>query len=407
MKRIRPDYYDKFTCIADKCPITCCQEWKIAVDADTNRKWKKIFPPEEVQPQKKNLSAYTTKKDGIRVIELDEEHKCPFLNENKLCKLVTRYGEKVLSETCTVFPREVHHFETHEEETLMPCCPAVVDLFATENTRQIGIKDAAVQSEKAELSEEHILFFIRDKIAEMFAEEQYSVRETLLAAFYILSELLRSRGEAGAENERSEQIHVNEEMYRSLIEEYFSVENVKQLRTAIAEIPTDTLASVTEQNELLQDLSVNYQKEGLYQKYLNPVITKAEKLSELFSDGEETEQIEKLTEAFETHFGKYEKLMRNFLLNEIWSDLLLPDSDLEGMVVQYQWIAMEYSVIRHCIFLHWLLDGQKEIAYDTVRDYIVIICRMMGYDEEDIYEYLENSFEELIWDWGYLALVVR
>ena len=40
------------------------------------------------------------------------------------------------------------------------------------------------------------------------------------------------------------------------------------------------------------------------------------------------------------------------------------------------------------------------------RDYIVIICRMMGYDEEDIYEYLENSFEELIWDWGYLALVV-
>ena len=99
MKRIRPDYYDKFTCIADKCPITCCQEWKIAVDADTNRKWKKIFPPEDVQPQKKNLSAYTTKKDGIRVIELDEEHKCPFLNENKLCKLVTCYGEKVLSET--------------------------------------------------------------------------------------------------------------------------------------------------------------------------------------------------------------------------------------------------------------------------------------------------------------------
>ena len=26
--------------------------------------------------------------------------------------------------------------------------------------------------------------------------------------------------------------------------------------------------------------------------------------------------------------------------------------------------------------------------------------------KEDIYEYLENSFEELVWDWGYLALVV-
>ena len=113
MKRIRPDYYDKFACIADQCSITCCQEWKIGVDADTNRKWKKIFPPEDVSPQKKNLSAYTTKKDGGRVIELTEEHKCPFLNENKLCKLVTAYGDNVLSETCAVFPREVHRFKTH------------------------------------------------------------------------------------------------------------------------------------------------------------------------------------------------------------------------------------------------------------------------------------------------------
>ena len=30
---------------------------------------------------------------------------------------------------------------------------------------------------------------------------------------------------------------------------------------------------------------------------------------------------------------------------------------------------------------------------------------MTGYEEADIYEYLENSFEELIWEWGYLALI--
>ena len=53
MKRIRPDYYDKFACIADQCSITCCQEWKIGVDADTNRKWKKIFPPEDVSTTEK------------------------------------------------------------------------------------------------------------------------------------------------------------------------------------------------------------------------------------------------------------------------------------------------------------------------------------------------------------------
>ncbi len=390
MKRIRPDYYDKFTCIADQCTITCCQEWKIGVDADTNRKWKKIFPPEDVSPQKKNLSAYTTKKDGGRVIELTEEHKCPFLNENKLCKLVTAYGDNVLSETCAVFPREVHRFKTHEEETLMPCCPAVIDLLREEEPQRIYAGETA-------------RFYIREKLTELFLDEDYRVEESLLCGFYIIRELF----------DKCEQ----DEKLSELAEDYFSEENQLQLRRAIAEKERDSFATIEERNELLQDLAVNYRKEGLYRNYLNPVIEKAEELSSLFENMEnpadvvgqdadlETEMADRM-HAFESEFQAYNPLMRKFLINEFNADLLMPDGDLESLLVQYQWIAMEYSVIKHSIFLRWLLDGQKEIAYETVRDYIVIICRMTGYDEEDIYEYLENSFEELVWDWGYLALVV-
>ena len=46
MKNYQPDYYNNIKCIADKCSITCCQEWKIAVDDATNRKWKKLSPPD-------------------------------------------------------------------------------------------------------------------------------------------------------------------------------------------------------------------------------------------------------------------------------------------------------------------------------------------------------------------------
>ena len=35
MQTLYPDYYAQFRCTADKCPITCCQEWKISVDDDT------------------------------------------------------------------------------------------------------------------------------------------------------------------------------------------------------------------------------------------------------------------------------------------------------------------------------------------------------------------------------------
>ena len=29
---MKPDYYEDFTCIADRCSFTCCREWKIGVD---------------------------------------------------------------------------------------------------------------------------------------------------------------------------------------------------------------------------------------------------------------------------------------------------------------------------------------------------------------------------------------
>lgn len=381
MKRIRPDYYEKFQCIAGLCSITCCQEWKIAVDADTNRKWKKLLPPQDVTPQKKNLSAYTTNKNGGRVIELTEDHKCPFLNKNKLCKLVTAYGDKVLSQTCTVFPREVHRFSEWEEETLMPCCPAVIDLLREEEESHIRMERWTAADEY-----EQICVMIRNKIADFFSEDDKSVEEILLCAFYILSELYR----------------VKEKISTEIVSEYFSDESEKQLVKAIRELASDPAATMEEQNELLQDLAVNYRKEGLYQNYLDPVIDAAEELSEHYEDLD----LPRLSDAFAVEFNRYEPLMKKFLKNEMLSDLFSPDGDIESMMVHFQWIAMEYAVIRHSIFLQWYQSGKGEIPYELVRDYIVVICRMTGYEEEDIYEYLENSFESLIWDFGYLALIV-
>ena len=381
MKRIRPDYYEKFQCIAGLCSITCCQEWKIAVDADTNRKWKKLLPPQDVEPLKKNLSAYTTNKNGGRVIELTEDHKCPFLNKNKLCKLVTAYGDKVLSETCTVFPREVHRFSEWEEETLMPCCPAVIDLLRKEEESHIRMERWTAADEF-----EQICVMIRNHIADLFSEEDKSVEEILLCAFYILSELHRIR----------------ETLTPEIVTEYFCDESREQLVQAIRELAADPAATMEEQNELLQDLAVNYRKEGLYQNYLDPVIDAAEELSEPYEDLD----LPRLSDAFAVEFDRYEPLMKKFLKNEMLSDLFPPDGDIESMMVHFQWIAMEYAVIRHSIFLQWYQSGKGEIPYELVRDYIVVICRMTGYEEEDIYEYLENSFESLIWDFGYLALIV-
>lgn len=373
MRRVRPDYYKKFQCIADKCTITCCQEWKIGVDNETNRKWKKLLPPDTVVDKKKNLSAYTVKKDGMRVIALDEKHRCPFLNEEKLCRLVCTYTDRVLSDTCTQFPREVHRFSTHEEETLMPCCPAVIDIW--KNAKEIVFP-------KVDREYKDLLFAIREHMMELLEDSTQRLEDQLKQGFYILLELNKQ-----------------DSLTMQLVNEYFSGESVAQLREAIAQIPMDELDSMDECNELLQDLAFNYQKEGLYKKYLDPILLQAEKLSETYAADTMCEDLQ----LFEKQFRQWHPLLRKFLLNEFYSDLLVLDGDLESMIVSMQWIGMEYAVIRHSVFLKWL-EG-KQFTYEELRDYMVVITRMTGYEQEDIVEYLQNSFESLVWDWGYFALV--
>ena len=63
------------------------------------------------------------------------------------------------------------------------------------------------------------------------------------------------------------------------------------------------------------------------------------------------------------------------------------------------------SHYRSYLDIGWKADGKSELRYTTVRDYIVIISRMTGYDQEDIEEYFENCFESVIWEWGYIALL--
>ena len=211
-----------------------------------------------------------------------------------------------------------------------------------------------------------------------------SPEHILLECFYILLELQQQT------------------LSSDLLADYFSESVIGQLSDAIEQMDFPLEDTLLECNELLQDLAVNYQKEGLYSSFLTPLLALADQISE----GTVNYDLAEEWDAFEQQFFQYQALIRNFLANEFFSDLLSPDGDLESMIVQMQWIGMEYGVVRHSIFLKWLLEGKGNLCYEVVRDSLVILTRMTGYEKDDIYEYLENSFDSLYWDWGYFAMIV-
>ncbi len=373
-KEIKTDYYDTFMCTADKCPFTCCQEWNIAVDDDTYKKWKHLNLSKQNNDY---LDQYIKQKDGSRVIALNEQKQCPFLNEQKLCNLVLNFGDEVLSETCASFPRQIHEFTDRKEYSLVSCCPEVVDLM--------NQQDKICFTNNMLDMDEDTLFQIRTMMISVMQDQRFSISKSVMMIYYILLDIYQKKS-----------------VVKKEIDEYKDEAVLKELSDAIDNMQFNRFDTFEENNELFLDMAENYRKQEIYTSYLEPVAVLAESLSHDYDEHNITIQLQK----FEKQFSSYENLFRNYIVLDIFTNSLIPESDLKSMVAMFQWIAMEYAIMRHTIFLNWLLDQQEELSYKTVRNYIVVISRMMGYDQEDILEYLEKSFEKLIWEWGYLALLI-
>lgn len=97
--KIRPDYYDNFKCIADRCRHNCCIGWEIDIDDDTLEKYKRQTGA-LLEKLQKNIAL----KPCAHFI-LGENERCPFLNGENLCELIIAGGEDMLCGICREHPR--------------------------------------------------------------------------------------------------------------------------------------------------------------------------------------------------------------------------------------------------------------------------------------------------------------
>ena len=95
-----PKYYKNFVCIADKCAHSCCIDWEIDVDRETYLKYKSL-EGEYAKEIVKNIE-----KDGdTYYFALGKNNRCPNLDINGLCKIITNLGEEYLCDICRLHPR--------------------------------------------------------------------------------------------------------------------------------------------------------------------------------------------------------------------------------------------------------------------------------------------------------------
>lgn len=391
---IEPEFYGDFHCIGGQCSFTCCKEWKIAVDHETKKRWRKLSVPETVlesgrvpehaclsTSDKAQLSQFVVKKDDGEIIELLPNMRCPFLEDSELCRLVLDYGEECLSETCHVFPRETHEFTDRTERTLVSCCPEIVDRLHA--LHELHFTNLPYQDRAFLLKGNDKLFQIRNIMMYWLKDASVSNEVNLKRCLFMLLDLLEKKTKGKTLDPA----------------ECLKEEDVAKLTEMILAMPKDAQASIEEQNALFLDITENYRKEGRYQGLLNPLYAMAEQLSQEFEEADDV-RMDEISALHAEVVAAYAPLLRNYLVAEAFATLLIPGCMLRDMVLQLEWMIMEYVLIVHAMVLQRLCEDAP-LAYPKARELLILIARMTGYDGDEIEEYLSDSFENPVWPWGY------
>ncbi|MBO5754671.1 MAG: flagellin lysine-N-methylase, partial [Clostridia bacterium] len=116
-KLYAPAYYERFSCIADKCRHSCCVNWEIDVDDRAVEKY--ASSPHSYAATV--LSSIDEGEEG-RHFALLPDGRCPHLDERGLCNVILHMGQEHLCHICREHPRFYHQTEKGREVGLGMCC---------------------------------------------------------------------------------------------------------------------------------------------------------------------------------------------------------------------------------------------------------------------------------------------
>ncbi|MCY1031859.1 flagellin lysine-N-methylase [Corallococcus sp. BB11-1] len=126
-----PRYMARFRCIAEACEDTCCAGLTVPI---SESRWSLLRQKVAGSPDEARVAALITPNpDGATgqqagLLGKRADGHCAFLDETKLCSLQRRYGEAVLPDGCSVFPRVLTRWGAQVEMAGSLACPETARL---------------------------------------------------------------------------------------------------------------------------------------------------------------------------------------------------------------------------------------------------------------------------------------
>lgn len=230
----RPDYFDEFKCIADKCPDTCCAGWQIVIDDASLEKYKNLKGDYIWK-----VMACVDWEEGC--FRQDNEKRCAFLNADNLCDLYKNAGEESLCKTCREYPRHTEEFEGVREVTLSVSCPVVARLLMERMTPVNFVTEEVAEEETLEFGDfDPFLYSIiedaRAAMIEILQNRTLPMRERIMLVLGMAHDMQRriNHRELFACNQVIEKY--KREKSKEYVREYLGLKNMEDEQALTLEV---------------------------------------------------------------------------------------------------------------------------------------------------------------------------
>lgn len=351
-----PKYMEKFKCIGSECTDTCCAGWDINIDENSLERYKNSTGVLKRLVDGKFLVGDTNDdffNAGYMILK--DGSMCPFLNENMLCDIHGGVGEENLCITCKSYPRIFNIVDGIYEKSALASCEEICRLALMSKEKMEFIEvDENLDEDNIEIrriidteafagTESLIQYFweIRILSINIIQCSEYSIDERLsiLKRFYSKIDSLKLEGDWEGLAEFFEDYSKGIFNYQEYIKESLKVD--------------ERFTAIIGDNDIIKKIRSPRLKKYA-EDYRNNILLDRNK--DLYND---------ITEKIEEILKDYAYVVENYLVNQIFKDLI-PFNKGEDMMASVNVLINIYKLIKEYLKGRIYKSKERIMAEDVV-----------------------------------------
>jgi lysine-N-methylase len=401
-----PEYYKQFNCIGSVCEDTCCSGWSVTIDHKTYKKYNKLNDP-VLKPMldthiKRNRKD-PTDHNYARVV-MNSENSCPFLSESKLCKIQERHGHKLLSNTCSSYPRILNRVDGKIELSGDTSCPEI--------TRLALLNPDGIEFTEVELSEEEVTTIPTRKTSDTrllssFREYFWDLRIFIISLLQNRNFTLEDRLIVLGMFMGKIQILVNNKEIDKIPTTIITYGEILQDSNLVREMTSITTSNAV-QMQLLKDLVDERIVEGVPSHRYAECFTQfliGLNYREDWTVQQIAENYEELFQKYYTPFiANYEYVLENYLVNYVFNNLFphkQKDVFEEFILLIINYSMIKFHLIGMCGYHKDLMN--LDLMLKLIQSYSKVVEHSQMF-LDDVRKLLkENGFNTM----AYMAILIK